>query len=88
MSVIAFYAGWSLLALGLAGVALWGFVRRGHWEEAETVKYALFRRLSAEAPDPAPAPGAATPAALAALAAALALYATGFLAGVSLSLLR
>lgn len=88
MSVIAFYAGWSLLALTLTGVALCGFVRRGHWEEAEQVKYALFRRLAAEAADPAPSAGGPAPAALAALAAGLALYAAGFLVGVSLSLLR
>lgn len=88
MSVIAFYAGWTLLALGLAGIALCGSIRRDHWEEAETVKYALYRRLAAEAPDPAPAPGASTPTALAALAAALSLYALGFLLGVSFSLVR
>lgn len=88
MSVIAFFAGWTLVALCLAGLGLGWSIRRDQWDEAETVKYALFRSLAAEEPEPAFASGAPTPAALTALAAATALYASGFLLGVSLSLVR
>lgn len=80
MSLVAFFAAWTLLALGIAGLAFAWSVRSGQWEEVEAVKYLLFRHLAAEAAEPT---GDPRPLLLAALAGGAVLFAVGVLLGAS-----
>ncbi len=80
MSIVGFFAGWTLVALLLAASGLAWSIRRDDWREAEAVKFLVFRTLSADVAHPSFAPRITL---MAGLAAGTALFACGFLIGVS-----